>query len=941
MNQNKEWKDKIMKRLKTLRLYATMIQFTLLLFTASCSLLKATVIDELTVEYLDTPIGMDIRKPRFSWKIISEERDVMQVAYQIVVSDNKKKIGDGTNILWDSGIIHNDQTLNIKYGGKTLESNKNYYWRVKVWLNSENSIRSNTAQFTTGILNEHEWHAKWITAEEEIIHASPYLRKEFEVNHRIEQALLYVTAAGFYNVYLNNNKVGDHVLDPGITDYRKTVLYSTYDVTSEIKKGKNAVGVVLGNGAWNMRKVPDRWSWHSAKSYGNPSLFLQLVIRYKDGTQSIISSDESWKISYGAITYNSLYGGEDYDTGKELSGWSGTGFDDSKWQLATIIDGPGGKLKSQLMPPMKVSETIIPIASTNPTAGVFLYDLGQNIAGWWRLEVKGEPGQIIRIRGAETLSDSLFPKQLEETDRISTKFKYHANAFTNYTLKGSGVETYEPSFFYTGFRYIEVVTSDSINPEYLKIEGRVVGSALERNGSFTSSNPLLNQIHTIGVWSQKGNLHSYPTDCPQREKGAYNGDGQVIAETSMHDFHMASFYTKWVNDMKDAQQENGRIPNTSPVLVGGMGGGVAWGSAYILIPWWMYHYYNDSRILAEHYPNMKRYVAYLQELGSKDEDPDEPYIIDFFDGYWYSLGEWCVPGQRECPVRGVVNTFYYYYNCVLLSKIASKLGYNKDSKNYRDLSEIIKENYIRRYFNPKTYLFGTEETYQTYQLVALVGDLIPDGYRDKVFETVTSDIRARENHLHTGIIGTKYLWSVLVQGGEHQLAYEVATQTTYPSYGFWLKNQSTTFPEDWDGRASHNHQMFGTVTEYFYKFLGGIQSPMEGKTTVGYKNIHIEPYIPNGLTSVSAKIETISGNVVSNWSKEGNTLFHEATIPANSTATLALPIPTHEPKVSESNRVIWDRNSFLEGILGIHAMEIEGHRIMIKLGSGKYNFKIE
>lgn len=930
-----------MMRTKTLLLVVTITLSLLLLIATSCSLSNTTVIDELEVEYLNNPVGMDIRKPRFSWKIVSEERDVMQVAYRIIVSESEKKMGDEGTTVWDSGIINSNRNVNVEYEGKTLESNKNYYWKVIVWFDSEKSLHSKIARFTTGILDGNEWQAKWITAEDEIVHESPYLRKEFEVDHPIEQAILYVTAAGFYNVYLNNNKVGDHVLDPGITDYRKTVLYSTYDVTSDITRGKNAVGVILGNGAWNMRKVPDRWSWHSAKSHGNPSLFLQIVISYKDGTQSIISSDESWKIGDGAITYNSLYGGEDYVAEREPSGWTTAGFDDSEWQFASVIDGPGGKLKSQLMPPMKVSETITPIAHTNPAPGVFLYDLGQNIAGWWRLEVKGKPGQVIRIRGAETLSDSLFPKQLEETDKISTKFKYHANALTNYTLKGSGVETYEPSFFYTGFRYIEVVTSDSINPEHLKIEGRVAGSALERNGTFTSSNPLLNQIHTVGLWSQKGNLHSYPTDCPQREKGAYNGDGQVIAETSMHDFHMASFYTKWVNDMKDGQQDNGRIPNTSPVLVGGMGGGVAWGSAYILIPWWMYHYYNDTRILAEHYSNMKQYVAYLQELGSKDEDPGEPYIIDFFDGYWYSLGEWCVPGQRECPIRGVVNTFYYFNNCVLLSEIASTLGYDEDSRYYRNLSDTIKEHFIRRFFNEESGLFGTEEAYQTYQLVALVGDLIPDGYRDKVFETVTNDIRARETHLNTGIIGTKYLWPVLVQGGENQLAYEVATQTTYPSYGFWLENGSTTFPEDWDARASLNHQMFGTVTEYFYKFLGGIQSPMEGETTVGYKDILIKPYIPDGLTSVSATIETVSGNIVSNWSKEGNTLFHEVHIPANSRATLSLPISNNEVRLSESNQEIWSRNSFIEGIPGLHEMQIEGNRMIIKLGSGKYNFKVE
>jgi alpha-L-rhamnosidase len=361
------------------------------------------------------------------------------------------------------------------------------------------------------------------------------------------------------------------------------------------------------------------------------------------------------------------------------------------------------------------------------------------------------------------------------------------------------MEVYEPRFFYTGFRYIEVTTSDNKNPEHLKVEGRVVRSANERNGTFESSDLLLNQIHRAGVWSQMGNMQSYPTDCPHREKGAYNGDGQVIAEASMHDFHMAPFYTKWINDMRDSQEENGRIPNTSPVLVGGMGGGVAWGSAYILIPWWMHHYYGDTRILEEHYPVMKEYLQYLKNLGSKDEDPSEPFIIDNFDGYWYSLGEWCAPGQSDCPNHPVVNTFYYYYNSLLLSKIAEELGYTTDAQSFRALSDTIKQNFNRKFFNSETALYGTDETYQTYQLLALIGDVVPEGYREKVFQTIVDDIKMRDDHLNTGIIGTKYLWPVLVEGGENELAYRVATKTTWPSFGYWIENNSTTLLKN--GRA--------------------------------------------------------------------------------------------------------------------------------------------
>ena len=321
-----------------------------------------------------------------------------------------------------------------------------------------------------------------------------------------------------------------------------------------------------------------------------------------------------------------------------------------------------------------------------------------------------------------------------------------------------------------------------------------------------------------------------------------------------------------------------------------MGGGVAWGSAYILIPWWMHHYYNDTRVLKEHYPNMKEYLHYLKKLGSKDEDPSEPFIIDNFDGYWYSLGEWCAPGQNDCPNHAVVNTFYYYFNSVLLSKIAGILGHSEDANYYRALADTVKQNFNRKFFDPETALYGTEETYQTYQLLALVGDLVPEGYREKVFQTVVDDIKERGNHLNTGIIGTKYLWPVLVMGGENELAYRVATQTTYPSFGYWINNNSTTLIEKWSGEHSHNHQMFGSITEYFYKFLAGIQSPMEGNTEKGYQNIHIEPYVPKELKYVNATVETVAGTVVSNWKQEPDSFAHQVSIPANTTATLAIPL---------------------------------------------------
>ncbi|SHI55138.1 alpha-L-rhamnosidase [Tangfeifania diversioriginum] len=921
----------------------TYFLFLIAIIIISCVQNHKTNISELTVEYLTNPLGVDVEQPRFSWKIFSEERDEKQTAYQIIVGESAKETENETGSVWDSGKISGDETVNVEFSGKPLQSNTKYFWRVRVWLDDKTSVWSEPAFFHTGILNKNEWAAKWITTQNEIIDASPLLRKQFKVEKEIEQAVAYVTAAGFYEFYLNGQKVGNHVLDPGVTDYRETILYSTYDVTDLLKNGTNTAGAMLGNGAWNFRKTEGRWSWGGGgASFGNPALWMQLMIDYADGCSEVIVSDNSWKTTDGPVTFNNLYGGEDYDAQKEVPGWADADFDDAGWNPVIVANEPGGNLKSQLTPAIEVTQTLEPVKETNPEPGVFLFDLGQNIAGWWKLEVKGSPGQVIRIRGSETLNDSLFPKPLEEGDKMSTKFDYHAQTWTDYTLKSNETEVYEPRFFYTGFRYIEVTTSDDKNPEYLKVEGRVVRSANKRNGTFESSDSLLNQIHRAGVWSQMGNMQSYPTDCPHREKGAYNGDGQVIAEASMHDFHMAPFYTKWLNDMRDSQEENGRIPNTSPVLVGGMGGGVAWGSAYILIPWWMHHYYDDTRILEEHYPVMKEYLQYLKNLGSKDEDPSEPFIIDNFDGYWYSLGEWCAPGESDCPNHPVVNTFYYYYNSLLLSQIADELGFETDAETFRALSDTIKQHFNRKFFNPETALYGTEETYQTYQLLALVGDVVPEGYRDKVFQTIVDDIKMRDDHLNTGIIGTKYLWPVLVEGGENELAYSVATQTTWPSFGYWIENNSTTLLEKWSGENSHNHQMFGSITEYFYKFLAGIQSPMEGNTTKGYRQIHIEPHVPQDLGFVNASVETVAGKVVSNWKKEDGSFAHEVVVPMNTAATVALPVSDIENvTVFEGSEKIWENNAYLEGVSGIHKITKENDRLVVETGSGNYRFRVE
>ena len=922
--------------------FSEIFLFLLVFLSVSCQKQTSKVAD-LQCEYLNQPLGIDISSPRFSWKISSGNRGVYQKAYQIIVSDNKKNIKKNIGDCWNSEKINSERTTNVAYKGITLKSNQDYYWRVCFWDSQNKKVWSKVSFFHTGLFHPSDWQAKWITTKEEIVDASPIFRKDFIVKKELNSAYAFISAAGIDEFYLNGKKVGDHVLDPAITDYTKTILYSTYDVTKEIKEGVNVVGVMLGNGAYNIRHTKGRFSWSTNRSLGNPCVIVQICLRYKDGSSEVISSDKLWKYTWGPITFNNYYGGENYDAQKEQEGWTAAGFKDHDWKNSVPAKNPGGLLKSQMIPPVKVVMTLPSVSAQHDSAGVYLFDLGQNIGGWWRIHVTGKVGQTIRMRGAETLNDSLFSQPLKKGDRLSTNNKYHAGVWSDYTLKSDEEEMYEPRFFYSGFRYVEVTTKDRKDLKNIKVEGRVVHNAIKRNGTFESSDTLINRIHECGIWSQMANTVSYPTDCPHREKGAYCGDGQLEAEASIHDFQMASFYTKWVNDMRDAQTEDGWIPNTTPTLVGGMGGGVAWGSSCILVPWWMFHYYSDMRILKETYPTMKRYIDFLKNTGKTDENPDEPYIIDNFKSYWYCLGEWCAPGKKpDGPNHPVVSTFYYYYDVLLMSKIAGILGKTSDAENYLALSDTIKKVYIEKFFNDTTCLYGSEKVFQTYQILPLVENLIPDGYRDKVFNTLVNDIHEKEDHLGTGIIGTKYLWPVLLDGNKDELAYSIVNQTTFPGYGYWLKNGETTLLEDWHGRTSHNHEMFGSVTEYFFKYLAGIQSPMEGNTSIAYSHIYLQPRIPDSLSFVNASVETVSGKIVSEWKKHGNTFMYHVNIPANTTATVILPTFAFDRfSVKEGNNYLWENNKTDQSSHGIRTIKKDGNNMEIEILSGDYNFTLK
>lgn len=926
--------------------FGLILLVTCILFT-SCHIFQgeSLQISEMKVEFISEPVGLDVEFPRFSWVPDSKERSAAQSAYRILVSNDPEKMEDLEGDLWDSGKVMGSETIHIRYEGPALQSNEDYYWRVHLWDElGKPSGWSDVQQFSTGLIHQDEWIGKWISHPDSTVSA-PLLRTEFDLDKPLKSATAFVSGAGYYELYLNGVKVGDHVLDPALTDFRKRILYETYDVTELLRSGKNGIGFWLGNGALRVRDTNDRWTWHRMdNNFGKPMGLLQIHIRFEDGTEEVVVTDRGWKGSQSPLTYNNVYGGEDYDARLEQEGWSEPGFDDAGWVDVTLVDDTGLMMDSQMMPPIRVVETIEPLRSIRTGENKWLYDLGQNIPGWWKVSVTGEEGTELRIRGAETLNDQRYPKDLAPGDSLSSYNQYHRETWTDYTLKGGGQETYEPRFFYTGFRYIEVSTDQPETIQDLRVEGRVVHTDLERTGHFESSDTLFNRIYEASVWAQRGNLHGFPTDCPHREKGGYTGDGQVIAETSMHDFQMHAFYEKWLNDMRDAQQENGRIPNTAPTLLGGMGGGIAWGSAYILIPWWIYQYYGDRTLLEEHYPAMKDYMEYLEELAATDEGPERPYIIDEFGGFWDSLGEWEAPvGERTGPVNPLTNTYYWYLNARTFAKISDLLGHDAERGRYLDLADSIREAFNREFFIPELNLYGTEEPYQSYLLFALSGEMVPEDHRGAVLNNLIQDImETRNGHLGTGILGTKHLVNFLPQNGFEDVLHTITSKRTYPSWGYWIENGATTLWESWDGDTSHNHQMFGMVSEYFYKYLAGIRSPADGGTTVSYKHIHIEPYLPEGVDWVRASVNTVRGRVSSVWEKSDDYVTLEVEIPANTTGTIILPTQGWEFfRVTEDEKTVWDSGvaAFLHP--HIQNISIDDNSVILDIDSGKYRFKLK
>ncbi|MEM2889239.1 MAG: family 78 glycoside hydrolase catalytic domain [Candidatus Bathyarchaeia archaeon] len=878
----------------------------------------------LLCEYCVDPIGIDVARPRFSWKLIHDERGRMQTSYQILVASSEEKLHRNIGDVWDSGKVNSSQSVNVEYGGKPLESRKTYYWKVR-WWDDKNHVSpySKIAKFETSLLSIEEWKAKWITG-------GNLLRKEFILKGKVEWARAYVTGLGYYELRINGRRVGDRQLDPGWTDYEKIVLYSVYDVKEVLNEGKNAVGIMLGNGRYNVKQ--HRRNFH--KHYGEPITILQIEVQLADGSREIILTDDSWKTSKGPIVDDDIYDGEVYDARLEKDGWDKPGYDDSTWENAKIAKPPGGRLRSQgTFPPIRAVRTLQPTSLNNPRPDVYVFDFGQNFTGWVRLTVTGPRGTKVNLRYSELLNPD---------GTINVAPNRMANATDTYILKGQEIEVYEPRFTYHGFRYVEVTGFPGV-PNINSLQGVVVHSDVESVGSFSCSNQLINKIHKNTLWGQVSNLMSIPTDCPQRdERMGWMGDAQLSAEEAILNFGMATFYHKWVQDIKASQKEDGSLSDVVPPYWSLYPADPAWGTACIIIPWNMYLYYGDKRVLEENYDVMKGWVEFLS---SKSED----HILKFS-----KYGDWCPPAQvKSLTTPGeVVSTLCYYEDIQLLSRIAHVIGRFEDSEKYAKLAEKVKEAFNKKYFKDDCYaplkeileqVLATDFS-QTANCVPLYLDMVPFDKKEQVVKRLLHDLTiTHDYHLDTGIVGTRYLLDALTKCGYAEVAYKIVSQTTYPSWGYMLREGATTLWERWEyltgsGMNSHNHIMFGSVDAWFYKALAGLNvDPLNP----GFEKVIVKPHVIGDLKFVSASLRTIRGLVVSKLHKSEESLTLEVTIPTNSTGEVHVPtIALKNPVITEGEGPVWKDENFVQTVQGIKSAKRVGDYVVFQVESGTYTFKV-
>ncbi len=881
----------------------------------SCKKARTTAgVVNLKCEYLQNPVGIDSPSPRFVWQIKDEQTGSKQHAFQIIIDADSMDVVVGRGRLWNSGQLKSPESLAV-YSGNMLKPFTRYFWRIKVW--DEKGIPSKwseIATFETGMMERKNWIGDWISDTRDIdLKPAPWFRKEFTVTKPVKSARAYIAVGGLYELYLNGEKSGNHRLDPMYTRFDRRTLYVTHDVTKMLLKGENAIGVLLGNGWYNHQSTAV-WYFHEAPWRARPRFCLDLHITYSDGSKEIISSGTDWKTALSDVTFNSIYTAEHQDARLIQRGWNTPGFDDSEWKAAIPVGAPSNNIVAQNLHPIRNVVEIPAFGMTKFGDKDYLFNFGRNISGVSRLRIKGTAGTEVRLIHAERLYKNgkadisnidVHYRPTDDSDPFATDI---------YILSGNEDE-FMPHFNYKGFQYVEVISTKPVELTKESLTAFFMHSDIPVAGKISSSNPTLNKIWEATNNSYLSNLFGYPTDCPQREKNGWTGDAHIAIETGLYNFDGITIYEKWLADHRDEQQPNGVLPAIIPT--GGWGytwaNGPDWTSTIAIIPWNIYLFYGDSKLLKLCYGNIKRYVDHI----------DYEYPEGLTD---WGLGDW-VPVKSKAP-KEFTSSLYYFTDVTILAKAAKLFGYHEDAEKYKQLAEKIRSAINKKYLNEETGIYGSG--LQTELSAALFWGIVPEKLRGKVAENLAKRVIADNKHIDVGLLGTKTILNALSENGYAELAYEVALQETYPSWGWWIKNGATTLYENWNIESgsdiSMNHIMFGEIGAWFYKGIGGIYPDPENP---GFKNVILKPNFISSLEHFEASHDGPFGKITSGWKKtEGKTIY-SVTVPPNSTASLFI-----------DTKAVQDVDK-IRKMKGVKSVEIREKNTLINLKSGNFIFKIQ
>jgi alpha-L-rhamnosidase len=903
-------------------------------------------VHSLRCEYGENPLAVDTRTPRLSWQMDSDERGQRQTAYRILVASSVKVLQGDQGDLWDSDRVATDQSLHVRYAGKPPASRQHCFWKVQVWdRDGKGSAWSPIAVWETGLPDALDWQgADWIQLVQDTrnpadgkrpfqiekmpapkpveSYPSPLFRREFTLNSGIIRARAYVCGIGYSELYVNGQRVGDAVLDPGQTTYDLRAFYVAHDITRLLKPGANAIGVMLGNGFFG-QNLAFGAAW---LANGRPALIAKIAVDYADGTTQFITTDGSWKAATGPVLFDNVYAGETYDARLERQGWSEPGFVDKGWQAPTRIAPVTARLQAQMIPPIRSIRTLKPQKVFLGEGGKWIFDLDQNIAGWARIKIAAPSGTQITLKFAEVLMPDGRALDHATTGVIHTGFEQT----DIYVCKGGGVETWQPRFTYHGFRYVEVAGLPSEPaPDFL--EGVLVRSDVPVRGSFRCSDELLNRIYQTSLWTIEGNLHSTAEDCPHREKCGWLGDAHSMAETSIFNFDMAQFWTKFVDDIETTLGRGG-VTYWDQKATPGIPCNIAvgrrlcqearpdWGAAYVLLPWYLYRYYGDTEVFTRHYDHLRRWIEYVRDLRVEG-------IVE------RAYGDWCPPGsnsQMECPPP-LTATALFYGTLRIMENYAGQLGKAEDVRMYAHLASETKAAFNRKYFDPTKRGYGS----QTADAVALRFELSPEGQQNDVAQSLADEmVKRHAGHAFVGIHGGRPLYTQLCAYGYDQVAVKAMTKTDWPGYAYMLVNGSTTWPEvplelkSGERIPSHsqNHPMQSGFAAWFHESVGGIRP-----AAPGFKQIDLNPHGWGQIEWAEAEHDSPYGPVKSHWRSRDGEFTWMVVVPANTTATAHVP--------ARSAELVFEGGHKAGTRPGVKFVRYEKGRAIYELESGRFVFQ--